>query len=99
MPRYDYECPECGHIFELKQSFDDEPIAECPRCQSPSRRIFSPVPIIFKGSGFYITDHRKDAKPSTSTSPAPRPDAKTPPTATKDKKSDTAAADASGDKP
>ncbi len=82
MPLYDYECPECGLVFEVKQSFDDEAVADCPQCQSASRRMFTPVPIIFKGSGFYITDHRKDSRPSTSKSPSAKPDSAAKPDAT-----------------
>jgi putative FmdB family regulatory protein len=66
MPRYDYECNSCADIFEVKQGFDDEPVAECPKCKSTARRIFTPVPIIFKGSGFYVTDHKNSSTPSTS---------------------------------
>jgi putative FmdB family regulatory protein len=85
MPLYDYECPECGLIFEMKQSFDDEAAADCPKCQSAARRVFTPVPIIFKGSGFYITDHRKDSRPSTSKSPETKPDSAAKPDATASK--------------
>ena len=63
MPIYEYECPECQHRFDKKQSFHDEPRADCPECQAPARRVFHPAPIIFKGSGFYVTDH-KDASTS-----------------------------------
>lgn len=82
MPLYDYECPECGLVFEMKQSFDDEAAADCPQCQSAARRVFTPVPIIFKGSGFYITDHRKDSRPSTGKSPSAKPDSAAKPGAT-----------------
>lgn len=61
MPRYDYECIGCGHRFELRQHFDEEPVAQCPQCQSKSRRVFHSVPILFKGSGFYSTDHKKSS--------------------------------------
>ena len=91
MPLYDYECPECGLVFEMKQSYDDEAVADCPRCQSAARRLFTPVPIIFKGSGFYITDHRKDSSPSTSTSPSEKQDSAAKPGAVA-AKSDTATA-------
>ena len=57
MPIYQYLCPKCNLRFELKQSFTDESIITCPRCQNGARRLFSPVPIIFKGSGFYVTDN------------------------------------------
>ena len=56
MPIYEYCCDKCSHRFELKQRFTDEPVASCPRCKSKTRRVFSPAPIIFKGSGFYVTD-------------------------------------------
>jgi putative FmdB family regulatory protein len=72
MPRYDYECNSCSNVFEVKQGFNDEPVAECPECTSKARRIFTPVPIIFKGSGFYITDQRSAATPNTAKSPQAR---------------------------
>ncbi len=59
MPTYEYKCRLCGFKFEKRQSFSDEPVAECPRCQGPGSRVFHPSPIIFKGSGFYVTDNRK----------------------------------------
>lgn len=59
MPIYEYECDSCCHCFERKQGFDEEPIAECPACKGRARRVIHSVPVIFKGSGFYITDSRK----------------------------------------
>lgn len=59
MPTYRYECASCGYCFDFKQRFSDKPIATCPLCCGVARRLFSPVPIVFKGSGFYITDSRK----------------------------------------
>lgn len=56
MPVYEYECERCSLRFELKKRFGENSEAECPKCQGKARRIFSPVPIIFKGSGFYVTD-------------------------------------------
>lgn len=61
MPRYDYECLSCSHVFELKQSFSDEPVADCPECGSRSRRKFHAVPVIYKGSGFYTTDYARSS--------------------------------------
>lgn len=58
MPIYEYKCEKCGLCFERKQNFEDEPVAACPRCRRKVRRVIKPVPIIFKGSGFYITDSR-----------------------------------------
>jgi putative FmdB family regulatory protein len=66
LPRYDYEC-EDGHVFELKQSFNSEPKADCTVCGKPSTRKFSVVPIVFKGSGWYVNDYGKKGASSTST--------------------------------
>jgi len=60
MPIYEYECERCSLRFELKRRFGENGGACCPRCQGKARRLFLPVPIIFKGSGFYVTDSRKD---------------------------------------
>ena len=61
MPIYEYECVKCKHRFDKKQSFHDDPVAECPKCNESARRVFHPTPIIFKGSGFYVTDHPKSS--------------------------------------
>jgi putative FmdB family regulatory protein len=58
VPIYEYECNDCRHQFERKQRFDEEPIAICPLCQGKCRRVIHSVPVIFKGSGFYVTDSR-----------------------------------------
>lgn len=60
MPIYDYECDECGHRFELKQSFNAEPECVCPHCEGKARRKFHSVAVIYKGSGFYTTDYKKN---------------------------------------
>ena len=59
MPIYEYECNSCHYRFDKRQGFDDAPLAECPKCRGISRRVFYPVPVIFKGSGFYVTDSRR----------------------------------------
>jgi len=59
VPIYEYECDSCDFTFEKKQSFHDEPVAICPRCEGMAHRVFHPAPVIFKGRGFYITDNRK----------------------------------------
>ena len=66
MPTYQYLCPKCNCEFELRQSFSDESMVTCPKCQNGARRLFSPVPIIFKGPGFYSTDNRKSEPESAS---------------------------------
>ena len=57
MPIYEYECGLCRCRFERKQRFDEEPVSICPRCQSKAHRVLHSVPVFFKGSGFYSTDH------------------------------------------
>ena len=64
MPIYEYECSSCYHTFERKQRFDEEPITICPKCREKARRVINSVPIIFKGSGFYVTDHRNSSDSS-----------------------------------
>jgi putative FmdB family regulatory protein len=59
VPRYDYECQTCQHVFEVKQSFSSEPVATCPECQNGAQRMIRAVPIVFKGSGFYVNDYGK----------------------------------------
>ena len=59
MPTYVYACDSCGTQFEQFQSFKDEPLRSCPSCAGAVRRVFQPVGIVFKGSGWYVTDSRK----------------------------------------
>ncbi|HAV21558.1 MAG: zinc ribbon domain-containing protein [Bacillota bacterium] len=60
MPTYEYMCQKCG-VFEEFQRMSDEPLSHCPKCGSPVKRLISRnVGIIFKGSGFYVTDNRSD---------------------------------------
>jgi len=63
MPIYEYECQDCGVRFERTQHMSDDPVTVCPECCGEVHRVFHPVGIIFKGSGFYVTDNR--AKSST----------------------------------
>jgi len=63
MPTYEYECGSCRYRFDLRQGFDDDPETECPQCNERARRIFHPAPIIYKGSGFYVTDSRNKNEP------------------------------------
>ena len=59
MPTYDYRCNKCGHLFELFHGIKDETRKRCPKCRSLARRVPSGgVGLLFKGSGFYITDYR-----------------------------------------
>jgi putative FmdB family regulatory protein len=80
MPTYEYQCLSCGRHTEAVQRFSDEPLRTCPHCGGPLRRVFHPVGIVLKGSGFYSTDNRggskhraaesKEPKKETSDSPA-----------------------------
>jgi putative FmdB family regulatory protein len=68
MPLYEYECGKCAHRFEQRKSISEGANACCPQCKSTAQRIFAPVPIVFKGSGFYVTDYRKEKPPSEGSS-------------------------------
>jgi len=59
VPTYQYTCTECGEPVEAVQKFTDEPLTVCSACGGRLRKVFSPVGIVFKGSGFYRTDSRK----------------------------------------
>lgn len=58
MPLYTYRCNENGHEFEVRQRMMDDALTECPVCGGPVRRVVSSVGVVFKGSGFYVTDNR-----------------------------------------
>ena len=68
MPTYQYACTDCGDRTEVVQKFTDDPLSVCATCGGRLRKIFSPVGIVFKGSGFYRTDSRAgsatDGKPA-----------------------------------
>tara|TARA_Y100001934_G_C12135775_1_gene670098 strand:- start:412 stop:753 length:342 start_codon:yes stop_codon:yes gene_type:complete len=68
LPRYDYKCNSCGNLFELKQSFSAKPEANCPDCNNIANRVIQSVPIVFKGSGFYVNDYARSGKTSTTES-------------------------------
>ncbi len=65
MPNYDYRCKSCGHQFEVFQRMTDEPLKTCPECDGEiSRLITGGTGLIFKGSGFYITDYKNESNGS-----------------------------------
>lgn len=70
MPTYAYACKDCGHAFDVFQSFTDSALTSCPECQGTLRKKFNSVGVVFKGSGFYRTDSRA-AKGSTVPAAAP----------------------------
>ena len=58
MPTYEYLCRTCSHRFETWQKMTDDSLTTCPECGGPIRRVFFPAGVVFKGSGFYKTDHK-----------------------------------------
>ena len=68
MPTYEYACKSCGQHLEVVQSFKDEPLRVCPNCDGELRKVFSPIGITFKGSGFYKTDSRSSSSSSSKSS-------------------------------
>lgn len=72
MPLYDYQCSKCQHVVEVRHGFNDAYTEACPACGGEFKRVINPAPIIFKGSGFYVTDSRKsssgESRSSTSSS-------------------------------
>lgn len=67
MPLYEYRCRNCNHQFEVQQSFSDDALTVCPECEGELRKVFNPVGISFKGSGFYKNDSRSSSSSSSST--------------------------------
>ena len=62
MPTYAYICTACKHDFEIVQSFSDDSLTECPKCEGRLRKVFNAVGVVFKGSGFYSNDSRNDSR-------------------------------------
>ena len=87
---YTYHCDSCGVRFERQQKFTDQPLTRCPECSKKSlRKVYTPVGIVFKGSGFYATDHRSPsggnrAKETTKSEGEDKPAAKETAKETKD---------------
>jgi putative FmdB family regulatory protein len=80
MPTYSYKCTKCGHQFDAKQRMTDDPLTECPVCGGPVRRVVGSVGIVFKGKGFYVTDHRNSNGSGRVQTPEKSPDkSETPP--------------------
>jgi putative FmdB family regulatory protein len=68
MPTYEYRCKDCGDHLEVVQSFADDPLTTCPRCSGTLKKVFAPVGIAFKGSGFYRNDSRSSKQPASASS-------------------------------
>lgn len=70
MPLYEYGCPSCGLVTDVRHGFDEKPEVACEKCGTRLVRRFSAAPIVFKGSGFYVTDSRSKSSSSGSSSSA-----------------------------
>ncbi len=70
MPTYGYKCRKCNEEFDVFQKMSDSPVEKCPKCGGPVKRVFHPVGIIFKGSGFYSTDNKRQPSKPASTETA-----------------------------
>jgi putative FmdB family regulatory protein len=76
MPVYAYACKDCGHAFDIRQSFSENALTVCPECGGDLRKKFNTVGVVFKGSGFYRNDSRSDSTSSgtsSGTTPAAAP--------------------------
>jgi putative FmdB family regulatory protein len=62
MPKYDFKCEVCSTVFEVTRSFGDSSLEPCPECGGATKRVFAPIGIVFKGSGFHNTDYRSRPK-------------------------------------
>ena len=73
MPIYEYQCDSCGYRFEVKQSIKDDALTTCERCGQSLRRLISSPGIMFKGSGWYVTDYSNKLKPPSEGEKTPAP--------------------------
>lgn len=101
MPIYEYECQTCHHRFEAKQKFSDPPLTTCDRCGQSVRKLISAPAIMFKGTGWYITDYSNKLKPegtgdAADTSSAAKPAEKSEPTKTQTSEKPAPKADSPG---
>ena len=88
MPVYTYRCDSCGVRFERQQKFSDQPLTRCPECNKKSlHKVYAPVGIVFKGSGFYATDHRSPSGQQSRKSDAAAESAESKPAASSEPKS------------
>ena len=78
MPIYEYLCDSCAHRFEVKQSIKEDPITSCIRCGREVRKLISSPAIMFKGSGWYVTDYSDKLKPASSAEGIEKPAEKPP---------------------
>ena len=70
MPTYEYECPKCPRVFEVRQRITEPALTTCDRCSGPIHRLLSPAPFILKGEGWYVTDYPSESRKQASKSEA-----------------------------
>jgi putative FmdB family regulatory protein len=100
MPTYEYRCQDCGEHVEVVQSFTDDPLTTCGICGGNLRKVFSPVGVVFKGSGFYKTDNRSsrsDRSGSSSESSKEKSDSSKEKSDSSKEKSDSSSSSSSSD--
>ncbi|MCH8025678.1 MAG: hypothetical protein IH866_02680 [Chloroflexi bacterium] len=88
MPTYEYRCPDCAHEYEKREGFDAPAAQKCPQCTGTAQRVIYAPPIVFKGSGFYVTDSRKPDSDASAESGSVASDSKPAEDAAPGKKSD-----------
>ena len=76
MPLYDYKCSKCQKVTEVRHGFGENFTDPCPQCGGALSRVFNPAPIVFKGSGFYVTDSRGKSQTPAKDAPAKETPAK-----------------------
>jgi putative FmdB family regulatory protein len=70
VPKYQYQCKDCGEALEVQQSFTDDALTVCPNCGGDLRKVFNAVGVVFKGSGFYRNDSRSTSSSGDTAKPA-----------------------------
>ena len=70
MPKYQYQCKDCGEALEVQQSFTEDALTVCPSCRGDLRKVFNAVGVVFKGSGFYRNDSRSTSSSGDTAKPA-----------------------------
>jgi putative FmdB family regulatory protein len=93
VPTYSYACTECDNKFDVVQSFSDDALSECPKCEGRLRKLFGKVGVVFKGSGFYRTDSREAAKSSSNGSATTSSESSSSSSGSSEKKADSAKSD------
>jgi putative FmdB family regulatory protein len=96
MPTYEYRCKDCGEHLEVVQSFRDDALTDCPRCSGALKKVFQPIGIAFKGTGFYKTDSRSGSSGTSTSTSSNSSDSKTSSNGSSDSSSTSSSSSASG---